>query len=300
MKIYRDMTVIFWQTIILIIGLGVVLPVSFLVLLSILATMPTFGIESLIIFSVVISILAGCFFAYVLVVQKKNAKNPTIETTASGFRYPYLLQDDIEIPWGNIQKFDYILDRSGKYSKQYIVVELSDDVELGKLKHMPGRIFQKSLQKQYDSPILVLFRNVIKGHNLSDLTDRLNAERNRLVYPPVVIDSKEPVFYQPKSETSLLSLLGFKKAPKAEMAILFDQQGISVINGQMFSSRIDWDDIQHIEVAERKDGQWVSEPVLVIQLRTEHHGQSHYEIANTLQDTTVYEVLNSLRGYVCH
>lgn len=77
-------------------------------------------------------------------------------------------------------------------------------------------------------------------------------------------------------------------------ALRFDEHGISIINDQTFTMPIAWENIQHVELRTKKQS-----PVLIIEaMDTESREVKSYEIKNDLQDTSVYEVMSSLKYYL--
>lgn len=84
------------------------------------------------------------------------------------------------------------------------------------------------------------------------------------------------------------------------IALRFDQDGITVLNGQKFLPPIPWSNIQHLEIRKRikSSRQRPKELFLLIEvIDIESDEVKSYEINNDLQDTSVYEVMSSLKHY---
>lgn len=205
MKIYRNMKSIAGNNLIYIFMLGLFLPISLWPLLSALSdekAIQLSGFRVVFILLLMCSIGVALYMLYVLLVHLWGMNQPTIEITASGIRYPYLLRHNPEITWAQIKKFEYVRDRSGRHTDYYIVVELENGLDLGDFRNMPGLSLLKTVQKRYDHQILILFDDIIKDYSLSDLTDRLNAERKRMTEPRTLIHTDESIFYS-KNEIPL-------------------------------------------------------------------------------------------------
>ena len=83
-----------------------------------------------------------------------------------------------------------------------------------------------------------------------------------------------------------------------DIAISFDEEGIEILDDQKFSPPIAWQDVLSIEIETQQKGKKIAQPVLVIELKSSVNAdKKYYEIFNTLKDTSVYEVKNSLDHY---
>lgn len=342
MKMYRDIKAILRENVPPILMLGIGLPWMFKPLVTQLSESRLSDAAS---FSAIISLLImlgygiALYFLYRLLVHLLNYKKPTIEVTATGLRYPYFVKDDVEIPWENIQNIEHVVDASHKRTEYYMVIVLEKNAQIGELKHSPGLSTVNAMQKKYESKILLVFQNLVKGYNLSDLADRLNAERKSLTAPPQFINN-EPVLYK-KSERSLREIfkklivgsIAFLIVPsffmlrnwdanarlffiifgvivafavlkilydhffesfQPNVALCFNEQGISIVNDQTFTRSIAWKDIQHVELRTQKQS-----PILIIEaIDAESREVKSFEIKNDLKDTSVYEVISSLKYYL--
>lgn len=83
-----------------------------------------------------------------------------------------------------------------------------------------------------------------------------------------------------------------------DIAISFDEEGIEILDDQKFLPPIAWQDVLNIEIETQQKGKKIAQPVLVIELKSSVNAdKKYYEIFNTLKDTSVYEVKNSLDHY---
>lgn len=343
MKIYRDIKAILRENSPPILMLGIGLPWMFKPLVTQLSESRFSEAAG---FSAIISLLImfgygiALYFLYRLLVHLLNYKKPTLEVTATGLRYPYFVKDDVEIPWENIQNIEYVVDVSHNRTEYYIVIVLDKNAQVGELKQSPGLSIVNAMQKKYESRILLVFQHLANGYSLSDLADRLNAERKSLTEPPQFINN-EPILYKKRTEPliEMLKRLGIEMvigiavvtyffiygAQNTEIrnyvliflgivafiivmkfinhikllsapttALRFDEHGISIINDQIFTVPIAWTDVQHVELRTQKQS-----PILIIEaIDAESREVKSYEIKNDLKDTSVYEVISSLKYYL--
>lgn len=343
MKIYRDIKAILKENLSTIIILGVVLPIAFKPMMSALSNSGFTDAQNfyvIIILLIVFACSIAFYFLYSLLVHLFNYKRPTIEVTTTGLRYPYFLKDDVEIPWENIKDIEYFVDTSHDRIGHFMVIVLEENVKMVELKKNPGLSIANAIQKKYASRVLVVFKNLVYGYSLSDLTDRLNAERKSLTAPPQFINN-EPILYEKRTEPliEILKRLGIEMligiavviyffiygAQNTQMrnyvliflgivafiivmkfinhikllsapttALCFDEHGISIINDQAFAIPIAWSDVQHVELRTQKQS-----PILIIEATdVESREVKSYEIKNDLKDTSVYEVMSSLKYYL--
>lgn len=343
MKIYRNIKAILRENIPQILMLGIGLPWILKPLIQELSASrftDANGFANIFVLLILFSWGIALYFLYCLLVHLLNYKKPTLEVTATGLRYPYFVKDDVEIPWENIQNIEYVVDASHNRTEYYIVIVLEKSAQIGELKQSPGLSIVNAMQKKYDSKILLVFQNLAKGYSLSDLADRLNAERKSLTAPPQFINN-EPILYKKRTEPliEMLKRLGIEMiisiavvtyffiygAQNTQMrnyiliflgivafiivmkfinhikllsapttALRFDEHGISIINDQTFTMPIAWENVQHVELRTQKQS-----PLLIIEaIDAASREVKSYEIKNDLKDTSVYEVMSSLRYYL--
>ncbi|WP_158076843.1 hypothetical protein [Wohlfahrtiimonas populi] len=85
----------------------------------------------------------------------------------------------------------------------------------------------------------------------------------------------------------------FFESFQPKVALRFNEQGISIINDQAFAMPIAWKDVQHVELRTQKQS-----PLLIIEaIDAESREVKSFEIKNDLKDTSVYEVISSLKYY---
>lgn len=344
MKIYRDMKKIIMPKIIAI-GLCIMLYPLALEMIKLLNES-----SSAVVVVFILMIISGAililYLCYIMLFHSYGIKHHTVEITATGIRYPYLLKEDKEILWQDIKDIEYSVIRISRHWDYNIIVILQDDIDVGEFKSVPELGTLTQLQKRYDTKIVVLFEDIIKGHSLSDLVDQLNAKRKHAIAPPAFINGESiqyrmhgaPTFHVIKTlglsfatfslilmsmfildlqsfyskmivlilavtmSLIVLKFLSGRVTSQVELpiALRFDQDGITVLDDQKFSPSITWADVQYIEIKERIKSalQRSKEPTLFIGVMDKESGEvENYEIKNDLKDTSVYEVMSSLKYY---
>lgn len=344
MKIYRDMKKIIMPKII-VIGLCIMLYPLALEMIKLLNESSS-GFVVVFILMIVVGAILIVYLCYIMLFHSYGIKYHTVEITAAGIRYPYLLKEDKEISWQDIKNIEYSAIRMNRHWYYNIVVILQDGIDVGEFKSVPELGTLTYLQKRYDDKIVVLFEDIIKDHSLLDLVDQLNAKRKHAIAPPAFINGESvqyrmhgaPTFHVIKTlglsfATFLLILMSMfildlqsfyskmivlilavtmslivlkllsdrvTDQVKLPIALRFDHNGIVVLNNQKFSPSIAWADVQRIEIKEQIKSalQRSKEPTLFIEVMNSESGEVKiYEIKNDLKDTSVYEVMNSLKYY---
>lgn len=113
MKFYRDYKSIFKSTIYLIVGCGFVIPLFILYLIR-----PYFeitdgsGASIVIILFFCIMWIYAAYGLFKISLSLRDRNKITLEFNDVGIRYPYLLDDSIEILWRDITNIEYIIDQT--------------------------------------------------------------------------------------------------------------------------------------------------------------------------------------------
>lgn len=188
MKIYRNMKKIIMPKIIAI-GLCIMLYPLALEMIKLLKESSS-GFVVVFILMIVAGAILILYLCYIMLFHSYGIKHHTVEITATGIRYPYLLKENKEISWHDIKNIEYSVIRISRHWDYNVVVILKDGVDVGKFKSVPELGILTQLQKKYDDKIVVLFENIIKDHSLSDLVNQLNAKRKHAIAPPAFIDGE--------------------------------------------------------------------------------------------------------------
>lgn len=188
MKIYRDMKKIIMPKII-VIGLCIMLYPLALEMIKLLNESSS-GFVVVFILMIIVGAILIVYLCYIMLFHSYGIKHHTVEITAAGIRYPYLLKEDKEISWQDIKNIEYSAIRMNRHWNYNIVVILQDGIDVGEFKSVPELGTLTYLQKRYDDKIVVLFEDIIKDYSLSDLVDQLNAKRKHAIAPPAFINGE--------------------------------------------------------------------------------------------------------------
>lgn len=76
------------------------------------------------------------------------------------------------------------------------MIELSENADIGRFKRVPNVMSMNIVQKRYDSKILLVHEEILKGYMLLNVAEIMNAHRKRQICQQIEVEEDYPVRYQ--------------------------------------------------------------------------------------------------------